>query len=235
MQFVTVPMELSTAATDAALALLALASAAYLYRFHRLNPWKILLWCWSLFLLALGSILGVLAHGFKLTPTIHDLLWFPLYLSLALAVALFVANAIYDGWGASASKRILPFVLVAGCVFSIVAQLIAGDFLIFILYEGVAMLFALGVYLWLAISRRLPGSSFIASGILLTIIAAIVQTIHSIAFTVVWQFNNNGLFHFIQMVGILFLVAGVHRSIVLSGLVGKFPIVQQPEVGQFNR
>jgi hypothetical protein len=221
MALVTVPTELSTAATDASLALLALVSAGYLYRFHRLNSWKILLWCWIMLLLALGSILGVLAHGFKLTPIIHDWLWFPLYLSLALAVALFVTNAVYDGWGLSRSKWILPFVLVAGCVFSIVAQLIAGDFLIFILYEGAAMLFALGVYLWLTISRRLPGSSFITCGILLTIVAAIVQTIHTIAFTVVWQFNNNGLFHLIQMVGILFLVAGVRRSILLSGQEGK--------------
>jgi hypothetical protein len=183
-----------------------------------------------MFLLALGSILGVLVHGFKLAPTIHDLLEFPLYLSLALAVALFAANATYDGWGLSASRRILPFLFIAGCVFSIVAQLIAGDFLIFILYEGAAMLFALGVYLWLVISRRLPGASFITCGILLTIIAAIVQTIHSIAFTVIWQFNNNGLFHLVQMIGILFLVAGVRRSVLLSGIVRNFSTVQQPEV-----
>ena len=230
MQFVAIPTELTTAATDACLALLALASAGYLSRFYRRDSWKILLWCWIMVLLALSSILGVLVHGFKLAPTIHNVLWLPLYVSLALTVALFAANAIYDGWGLSASRRVLPFLLVAGCVFSIIAQLLAGDFLIFILYEGVAMLFALGVYLWLVISRRLSGASLITCGILFTIIAAIVQTIHSIAFTVIWQFNNNGLFHLIQMVGIVFLVAGVRRSVVLPGTVGNFSPVQQPEI-----
>ena len=67
MEFVTVQTELTTAATDACLALLALASATYLYHFQRLNSWKILLWCWIMFLLALGSILGVFVHGFKLS------------------------------------------------------------------------------------------------------------------------------------------------------------------------
>jgi len=226
MELVTVPTELTTAATDACLALLALASAGYLYHFRRLNSWKILLWCWIMCLLALGSILGVFVHGFKLTPSIVNLLWYPLYLSLALAVALFVTNATYDGWGLRASRRILPFVLIAGCVFTIVAQLIVGNFLLFILYEGVAMLYALGVYLWLVISRQLPGASLITCGILLTIIAAIAQTINSIAFTVIWQFNNNGLFHLIQMVGIVFLVVGVRRSVVLSDKVGKFSNAQ---------
>ena len=226
MELVTIPTELTTAATDACLALLALASAGYLYRFQRLNSWKIPLWCWIMFLLALGSILGVFVHGFKLAPTIVNVLWFPLYLSLAWAVALFVTNATYDGWGLSASRRILPFVLIAGGVFAIIAQLIASDFLLFILYEGVAMLFALGVYLWLVIAKRLPGASLITCGILFTITAAIVQTIHSIVFTVIWQFNYNGLFHLIQMVGIVFVVVGVRRSVVLPGKVGKFSTVQ---------
>jgi Family of unknown function (DUF6962) len=214
MEFVTVPTELTTAATDACLALLALISASYLFHFRRLNPWKILLWCWILFLLALGSILGVFVHGFRLAPTTFNLLWFLLYLSLALAVALFVSIATYDGWGLSASRRLLPFVLLAGCVFTIIAQLIINNFLFFILYEGVAMLFALGVYLRLAIWRQAPGASLITCGILLTILAAIAQTIHSIVFTVIWQFNYNGLFHLIQMAGIVFLVVGVRRSVL---------------------
>jgi hypothetical protein len=214
MEFVTAQTELTTAATDACLALLALVSASYLFRFRRLNSWKILLWCSILALLALGSVLGVVVHGFKLAPTTFNLLWFPLYLSLALAVALFVTIATYDGWGLSASRRILPFVLLAGCVFTVIAQLIVNNFLFFILYEGLAMLFALGVYLWLAISRRLPGVALITCGILLTILAAVAQTIHSIVFTVIWQFNYNGLFHLIQMVGIVFLVAGARSSVL---------------------
>jgi hypothetical protein len=221
MQFVTNQVELTTAATDAVLALLALASAGFLYRFRSWNSWKILLWCIILLFLAIGSLLGILVHGFKLSATIHDSFWFLLYLSLGLVVALFVVNAIYDGWGRSASRWALPFLLVAGCVIPIVAQLIVGNFLIFILYEGVGMLFALGVYTWLMITRHAPGTFLIICGILLTIIAALVQTIHSIAFTMIWQFNNNGLFHMIQMIGIVCLVIGIRRAVLPAGKVGK--------------
>ncbi len=230
MQLVTVPTELTTAATDGGLALLALFSAGYLYRFHHRDSWKILLWCAIMVLLALGSILGVLVHGFELAPTIDNVLWFPLYLSLGLAVALFVVSALYDSWGLFASRRALPFMLVAGGAFTLVAQLLVHDFLIFILYEGIAMLFALGVYLWLTIFRRSPGALFITCGILVTILAALVQTIHSIAFTLIWQFNNNGLFHLIQMVGIVLLVAGVRKAVRVSAKRETYSPAQ-PEVG----
>jgi hypothetical protein len=226
MQLVTVPTELTTAATDGFLALLALASAGYLYRSHRLDPWKILLWCGIMVLLALGSILGVLVHGFELAPTVHDVLWFPLYLSLALAVALFVVAAPYDGWGLSTSRRAVPLMLVAAGAFTLVAQLLVRDFLIFILYEGIAMLFALGVYLWLTIVRRSPGAFLITCGILVTILAALLQTIHSIAFTLIWQFNYNGLFHLIQLVGIVFLVAGVRKAVLAPAMRKTFSPVQ---------
>lgn len=103
------------------------------------------------------------------------------------------------------------------------AQLIAGDFIIFLLYEGLGMLFALGVYIWLAIYKHQSGAFLITCGILLTIIAAIIQTMHGILFTVIWQFNNNGLFHFIQIIGIVFLVIGVRRA-VLSSDTMKFSI-----------
>src|SRR5436309_7550095 len=126
MELVTVPTELTTAATDACLGLLALISASYLFRFREFNSWKILLWCWIMLLLTFGSILGVLVHGFKLALTVHNLLWFPLYLSLGLAVGLFVVSATYDGWGLFISRLALPFMIVVGCIFSIVAQLIAG-------------------------------------------------------------------------------------------------------------
>jgi hypothetical protein len=221
MELVTAQNELTAAATDACLAVVALASAAYLYRLRKRNSWKIMVWCSVLFLLALGSFLGVFVHGFKLSSSVFNVLWILLYLSLALAVAFFATSATYDGWGLSASRRVLPFVFIAGCAFTIVLHQ-TGNFLLFILYEGVAMLFALGVYLWLVIMRKLPGAFLITCGILLTIIAAIVQTDYGIKFTIIWQFDNNGLFHFIQMIGVVFVALGVRRSVLMSGKAGKF-------------
>lgn len=226
MGFVTTPTEVTTAITDAFLGLLTLISAGYLFQFRRFNTRKILLWFWIMLFLAMGSILGVFVHGFLLLPVIYNLLWFLLYLSLGLAVGLFVVNATYDRWGLRTSRIMLPFMIVAGCIFSIVTQIIPGNFIVFIVYEGLGMLFALGVYLWLVLVERTSGALLITCGILVTIVAAIAQTIHTIKFTVIWQFNYNGLFHVIQMVGIVLLVAGVRRAI-LPHTVSNVSAVQQ--------
>ncbi len=229
MQFVSNPTELTTAITDGCLAILSLVCAVDLFGLHKLNSWKVLLWCSALTLLAVGSVLGAVVHGLELTQSVDNLLWLPLYLSLGLAVALFAVSAIYDRWGASISRKALPFLLLFGCVCSIVIQVIAGDFLIFLVYEGVVVIFAMVIYTWLFVSTKGSGFFLIACGILLTILAAITQTIHTIFFTFIWQFNNNGLFHFIQMIAILLLAAGVKRTLRTTSVKTSFS-ARQSEV-----
>jgi hypothetical protein len=91
------------------------------------------------------------------------------------------------------------------------------SFLVFIVYEAVALLFALGVYIWLTWAGQLLGAGWMAAGVLLTISAAVVQAswdgkAHPLTF--IWQFDQNGLYHLIQMAGVLLLLAGLRTALL---------------------
>jgi len=76
-------------------------------------------------------------------------------------------------------------------------------------------LFAFVSYLVLAISRKLRGSLLMALAILITMIASGIQAIGTIHIRVIWELDNNGLFHIIQMLGLIFFLLGL-RSGFLS-------------------
>ena len=145
-----VPTELTTAATDAVLAVLALICIRWLAARRLADPPKVTVWILVLALLAVASILGAVAHGFDLSSDTLYLLWQPLFLSLGLVVALFVVAAAYDGLGPDTARRLLIPALVVGACFYLVTLLFPGTFLVFVLYEAVAMLVALALYVRLA-------------------------------------------------------------------------------------
>lgn len=217
IQFIDSPTERTTAATDAILALIALAAVFYIRQIGQQQPWKANLWAWAFGLLALASVLGTVAHGFQMTESTRTLIWHPLFLALGLLVALFMVGAIYDVWGQAVARRALPIMLAIGVGFFGITLLWPGTFTVFIAYEGVAMLFALGGYFWLAWNGRLDGAWWMVAGILVTIIAAGVQASKAVSFTVVWQFDHNGVYHLIQMVGIVLLVLGLRAALLSSG------------------
>ena len=216
MQVIDIPTEQTTAITDAVLMLLALGCVLYLRRIGRRDLWKTNVWSWAFGLLALAAALGTVAHGFKMSAGANNLVWQFLNLALGLTVALFTVGVIYDRWGRASARRVGPLMLVISLTFYGVTWAIPGTFLIFIIYETLAMLFALGVYGWLALKRRLPGAGLMTSGVLITMIAAGVQAGGSASLTFIWPFDHNGLYHSIQMVGVLALVAGL-RSALLAG------------------
>jgi hypothetical protein len=89
--------------------------------------------------------------------------------------------------------------------------------LVFTFYEAVAMLFALGAYSWLAFTGRLAGAYWMVAGVLVTIIAAAVQVLWNgkeNPLTLIWQFDQNGLYHLIQMVGVALLMVGLRLGLM---------------------
>ncbi len=212
MEFITNPTEQTTAVTDAVSAGMAIAAMVYLYRIGQKDRWKTTLWIWNFGLLALASILGTIAHGIKMSEASHTLLWYPIYLSLGLLVALFSVAVVYDLWGEAIARRILPVMIVIGIGFFGFTLVWPDNFLIFIIYEAVGMLFALAGYTWVTYRGHLKGAWFMAVGILVTIIAAGVQVSNICTFTFIWSFDHNGVYHLIQMVGIVFLVAGLGKA-----------------------
>jgi hypothetical protein len=214
MEYTKDPAEQTTAATDLLLAVVAMGGILFL----RWDPagagdyWKINIWSAAIGLIGLAAFLGAAAHGLVLSPTRHRRIWQTLNMALALAVSLFVAGVVYDLWGWAACLGTLPLMLVTGLVFFAATLIFPGIFFVFIAYEGLALIFALGAYIYLSIQGTLRGAGFIAGGILISIIAAAIQANKSIALTLVWKFDHNGIYHILQASGLTLLLIGLRWS-----------------------
>ncbi len=205
--------ELTTAATDAILAILSVVALLAIRRRREADPWKADLWTWMLGLLAAASLLGAIAHGFSLPERTTELLWQPLYLCLGLVVALFVVGAIRDDFGEVIARRALPWMVLIGVGFFLVTRLVSGSFLVFVAYEGVAMLAALGLFADAAIRKRVPGAALMTLGVGLNLAAAAVQQSPARVSVAGIPLDHNGLFHLVQMVALVVLTAGVLRGL----------------------
>ncbi|HUL73106.1 MAG TPA: hypothetical protein VLT86_08390 [Vicinamibacterales bacterium] len=205
------PTELTTAATDAALALLCVVLLVSLLRRPAQQSWRRAIWASVFALLAIGSVIGAIAHGLDLSDAARAVWWRPLYLSLGLCVALFVVGAIGDWRGQRAARAALPWATAAGLGFFAVTQLGGGSFLFFVGYEAVAMIAALATYLMLWRRHAMAGAGVVATGIALTLVAAAIQQT-SFSATIVWPFDHNGLFHLIQMVAVVVIARGLSST-----------------------
>lgn len=206
LQLTGVETELTTAATDTLLTLVVIAGIAWLCRRVPLSPRRTL-WVRGLGLFAAAGVLGALVHGFDLDPATRKLLWQPLYLTLGSALAFFSAGAIGDWRGDAPARRVLPFLLAVALGFYVLTWVSGGKFLVFVIFEAAALLLALIVYARLAFAGR-RGATFVAAGLVLSLAGGVLQA-SNLSLHLVWDFDHNGLYHLVQLVGVLFLLAGL--------------------------
>ena len=209
MEAVGAAAERTTAATDAVLALAALAAIVVIRRTPASFGRSV--WVAALAALLLASLLGAVAHGLRLSPALREFLWQPLYLSLGVTMALFVVGAVRDWRGDRAGRRVLWPMLGLAAVFYGITWLTGGDFIAFVVYEAAALLFSLVVYLRLARGERRPGAAAMAAALAVSLAAGGVQAADIGSIHLLWEFDHNGLFHLVQLVGLVLLVAGLRR------------------------
>ena len=216
MEFTREPTEQTTAITDIILALVAFGGILILcWNLPNSSAtWKIIIWSAAFGMIGLAAALGAVAHGLVISQTIHDRIWQLLNMALALAVSLFVAGVTYDLWGLAACLKALPVLLIAGLGFFGATLLYPDIFFIFIVYEGLALIFSLSAYIYLAVRGDPAGAALMAAGILISILAAGIQANKSISLTVIWQFDYNGIYHIVQVVGLILLVIGLRCSVL---------------------
>jgi hypothetical protein len=213
MQLITLPTEQTTAATDALLAAIAVYCALVLQRFRAANPFKVRIWTWTLLLLACAAALGFIAHGIDMRPEMRNLAWQPLNLALGLVVALFCTGALLDLWGEHLAHRALLPMVCIGASFYAVTLAMDEAFLIFDIYELLAMCAVLIIYAWLAVVRRFPGSALMLAATLINILAAALQAT-DVRFNFIWQFDHNGVFHLVQSLGVVLLTVGLRSALM---------------------
>ena len=217
MQFVDISVEQSTAITDL---LLGLWSLYLLYAVFKVgfksDQVKTRLWVGIFGLLTIASLLGVIAHGLKLSPQLKNLVWQPLNLSLGLMVSCIAVSTLYE-IKKTLPKGIIPLFIGIAVLFYFVTLIKSDTFLIFILYETLVMLYTLGGYIYLGLKQKQTGALGMAFGFLLTIIAAVVQASGPIKVHLIWDFDHNGLFHLIQILSMFFIWFGLRANLLHSG------------------
>jgi hypothetical protein len=209
MQLHPATNELVTAATNIPLAVFSLVAVVCLWRRCHAHRLRAALWIGMFGGLAIATGVGVFAHGLALDPTARKLVWQPINAALGLTVACFAAGAVLDRWGLRAAARALPVLLLLSAGFFGYATFWANSFLPFIIYEGLAMLFCLAVYVTLAIQRRLPGAGWMVAGVAITILAAGLQAGLSKELRLGVVFDRNALFHLVQLPGLFCLLIGL--------------------------
>lgn len=214
MPFIDIPTEQTTAATDLILAIQAIAIRYSLGRSPSERTLGKRIWSWIFSLLIVVSTLGAVAHGIQMTAQLNAAIWIPLYLALGIVVALLAVAAVSHAWDDALARRFLPPAIAVGVAFFAVTQWWSDSFLLFVIYEGVTMTAALGLYLWCfwrAETRH--GSGYLSMGVLVGILAAVVDSRSTLQVQCVWVFNNHGIFHILQMLSLSLLAIGLHRSL----------------------
>ncbi|HAA14736.1 MAG TPA: hypothetical protein DCE41_24820 [Cytophagales bacterium] len=215
MEIIASPTEQTTAATDIVLGVLAIYWALRVYRAgSSTHRQKATIWAWAFGLLAYAALQSCINHGLVWDRPTYLLLWHPVNLALGMAVGCFVLGTWYDYRSKPVSKGLIIGMMSAGAAFFLITLLLPNSFLGFIIYEGLAMLFSLGLYATLAKRKKLHGATIVSLGIALNMVAALVQALGSgkIHFTLIWEFDHNGLFHIIQWISIMVMGLGLLKT-----------------------
>ena len=212
--FTTKPTEKTTAITDILLSLAAAGAIFYLQQIESPENWKINVWSMAFGLIALSGLLGAIAHGIEMPEAVHQRVWSLLNLNLGLAVSVFAIGVVYDMWGLAIARTVLPWMVVLALGFYLVSRFFSGTFFVFIIYEAVVLIFAWSAYSWLALTGQFKGGLLMSTGVLVSIIAAGIQASLKTTVKLIFEFDNNGIFHIVQILGIFVLLMGLRSSLL---------------------
>jgi hypothetical protein len=219
LQITGIPTEQTTAATDVLLAIIAFFVTVKTNQSGKgIDIIKTRIWTLVFGLLTIASADGAIAHGFQMSKFAKSILWQPLNLSLVLTICLFATGVIYDLKRFRLPKALIPVLLVCTILFFTIT-IILPDALtsVLIKVEAITMVFAFVAYSVVASRKTIKGAGLMAAGILISIIAAVIQTIHTIKVMFIWEFDHNGICHVVQMIGVIFLFQGLQREFKSRG------------------
>ncbi len=203
------PTERTTAATDILLGIQTIGCAWYIYTMEQSHdPWKATIWTWAFVMITLAAFGGTIAHGLQMSKITYFRVWRVLGFILAMIVPFFLTGVVYDIWGYDMSRLALPMLVAIGVIVYVVTLAMPATFMIFIVYESVALLCALLGYGWLTFMGR-PGAIFFVGAILIILLAAVIQATEKLRVTLIWEFDFNSFYHVLQIVANFLIVWGL--------------------------
>ena len=192
---ITEPM---TVATDAVLAVLAFVFAVRLA--HRAAAdGSAAGWCLAAAMAATGlaALIGALAHGTDPVShaALHTLFWRGALYTTGLVGAATVASVAFFAARGNTRAAILVFAGIK-LVFFMHRVMRQPEFRIVAADYGAALAIVLIAAAYMAVRRRAPGMTWLIAGVLVSLVAAIVQARRLAPHR---HFNHNDLYHVIQM------------------------------------
>lgn len=216
MQIIESLTEQTTALTDIFLGTSGLVGVFWVYYYGKCyDKKKGRLWFMVLGSLAFLSYLGAISHGLVLSEKTDYILWQFLNFSLGIMIAYFALGALYDLFKYKLTKSLEFIFILIAFSFYLLTILIPESFLPFVIYESIILFFVFFAYLYMALKRKLAGSYWMAASVFLTVAGAVVQATKALSFTFILQFDHNGVFHFIQILGVICMLIGLRKEMIL--------------------
>lgn len=219
MEITTIETELTSSITNIILVFSLIILIRLVYTKGDSEPLKRNVWIALLTLVALSATIGVFVHAFEISRDLNIMLYRPIYLFLGSAIALFVSGLVYDISGPSSKKKntkltIFVMLSIALCFFAFIIAFPDGGFFPFLIFQAISIIIAIFGYSYLAWKRAYPGSMFIVTALLIASASSVVQSMKSIRFTIIWNFDNNGAYHLLQIIAFNVIVHGIIKGFI---------------------
>jgi len=206
IQLIESATERTTAATDLILAVEFLLFAIF-FIISASDGKRAAAWSIPFLLLAAAFSIGTIAHGFQMSEKTNLMLWLFLSGFSAFGLAHLVSASVGE-WKPAWYKKAAVGVSLAAIIF-IGITVKFSSFTVYVIFIVITM----ALVSWLnAMCFEISGNRkhlLIIFGAILTVIASLVQLIKSIHFTMIWEFDYNGVFHLVQMLAGIFLGLGI--------------------------
>ncbi|WP_445354305.1 DUF6962 family protein [Microbulbifer sp. EKSA008] len=206
-------IDLLTAITNLGLALVALIGTFYLLAFVNDKHWKKKVWIIFFSVMFAASVVAAVYHGIAFPSYFRACLWYVVLALLGLLISVFVLAVSVDLIGENFSKRaIWPVLLIFLMVFVFSISL-KDKIFAFAIYQFSITAVAFVGYIVLAAKRQnsLCGGWLMALGSVVSIFAMAVQLDGSLSINIIWELNHNIIYHFIQALGVIFFILGLHK------------------------
>jgi len=204
---VTEPM---TVATDYLLGLLTvLLGGSLLRQGHSRRCQAVLLWGRGFLATGLAAWAGGTFHGFRevLGPVGQVFLWKGTAFAVGFAGFFLLAGALWDSVSGRARRWLISAALAKLLIY--MAWMSVHDDFRFVIYDYAPVLaILLGLQAWNWKRSRSPAAPWIAGGVLVSVLAAVIQAAHLAPHP---QFNHNDLYHVVQMGAFVLLYKGGRR------------------------
>jgi len=212
IRFTDVPVEQTAAVTDLILVALAVWGILHLKIVVKTPSWRRTIWTSFFYLMLIVCMLGVVVHGVHLLDSTRLHLWHVLFFFLGFFLMSFTLAIICDLCGEEVSKKLLPYLMLAGAGFFILAISIPNGFFGFVVYQFLIMIPVIIGYTRLAFKQKRGAALWMVAAGIFSMIAVVFQVNTKLQFSFIWTFDHNGIYHLVQSVGILLFIVWLKVS-----------------------